>query len=372
MEIFQVNYSDGKTSRLYPAEVEFTPRALVISYLNEGVRQEVSWDIDRINTNKFGFSFEHKITYGDFPAETIEVDEDFFNQFQEQYPHVRLTNKSIHYIKKRTWRTIVFSFLGIVAFALLLYFWVVPAIADRAAQSIPISYEQQMGEKIYKQNLLEFDIDSARTKLVNEYFQTLHVKSRYPVQITVVHCDEVNAFAIPGGHIVVFSGLLNQMRNHEELAGVLSHEYAHVYYRHSLRAMARGLANYAVISFVIGDVSGITSMMVANADNIRSLQYSRELESQADDFGFKLMQQKGVNPAGMIWLFQNLTEANKEKKEKKILKVSVPEFMSTHPYTKHRIEAMKELLKKDRHVYKEDERQQVIWGLIKKENAIDK
>lgn len=373
MEKYRVKYSDGKTSRLYDAEIEFTPQALVIKYTTEdGLTGVADWMVDKINTNRFGFSFENKLTYGEFPVETIEVDEAFYEAFQSYYPHLRITNKSIRMIKKRTWRTIVFSLLGIVAFALCLYFWVVPAIADRVAQSIPVSYEVEMGEKIYRQNLLTLEVDSARTKLVNEYFHTLHIKSRYPVQITVVDYDEVNAFAIPGGHIVVYSGLLDRMRNHEELAAVLGHEYGHVYYRHSLRAMARSIANYAVISFMLGDVSGVTGLMVQNADNIRSLQYSRELESQADEFGFRLMQEKGINPMGMIWLFENLSEEMKAERKKKTIKITVPEFMSTHPYTKHRIEAIKELLKTDKRTYKEDDRQQIIWGLIKKESSINK
>lgn len=368
---FQVKYSDGKTSRLYEAEVRFAPDALIISYEQEAERVEVRWAVERINTNRYGFSFEHKLTYGEFPSEIIEVDEAFFQAFQAAYPHKHIINRTIHYIKKRTWRTILLSLLAISAFVLLLYFLVMPAIAEHVVQTIPTAYEVHLGEKIYKQNMLSYDIDTPCTRLVNEYFQTLRVKSRYPVKITVVDYDEVNAYALPGGHIVVYSGLLEQMRNPEELVAVLGHEYGHIYFRHSLRAMAREAANYAVISLILGDVSGVTGVMVQNADNIRSLQYSRELESQADTFGLRLMQQKGVNPQGMIWLLENLSTSIKEKRKKKTIKITVPEFMSTHPYTKHRIAAMKMLLKNDRKEYKQNERLQVIWGLIKKQLSLE-
>jgi len=364
MTSFQVRFSDGKTSRLFNAEVTFQSQSLSINYYNEfSVLQHIRWDIDKINTTKFGVSFEHKLTYGDFPFETIEVDEDFYKHFHAYYPNLKLTNTSTDFIKKKTWKTILVVFAVITVFGAAMYFFVLPGLADQLAQSIPVEYEMKMGEEIYKQNMLTCKEDSARTKLVNEYFQTLHIKSPYKVRITVVDDPTVNAFAIPGGHIIVFSGILDQMKRHEELAGVLAHEYGHIYYRHSLRAMARSLANYTLISLVIGDVSGVAGVIVQNADYIKSLKYSRELEEQADNFGFHLLKEKGVNPSGMVWLFQTLTTIPPK------IDIKVPEFLRSHPYTKKRIENMQVLLKKENlSTYKENDSLEIIWGQLKRES----
>lgn len=363
MEKFQVRYSNGKTSRLYAAEVTFLSQALSITYYDEDNRlQVINWDIDKINSKKFGVSFEHKITYGDFPFETLEVNEAFYSHFHTFYPSLKLSDTSTNLIQKKTWKTVFVSFLIVCGFSALMYFFVIPEVADQVAQSIPVEYEMELGEKIYAQNMVPFTIDSAKTELMNDYFANLHVKSPYKVQITVVESSMVNAFAMPGGHIVVFTGLIDKMKHHEELAGVLAHEYAHIYYRHSLRSMARSLANYALVSLVIGDVSGLAGVLIDNADFIQSMRYSRELERDADAYAFKLLHKENINPQGMVWLFETLNELQKDSE----ISIDLPEFMSSHPETINRIEAMKKMANENKTSIRNNERLEIIWGQLKR------
>ncbi|MDR1679488.1 MAG: M48 family metallopeptidase [Prevotellaceae bacterium] len=363
MQTFTARYSNGQSSRLYAAEISFRPQALLITYTDDyGTQQTRLWHLNEINTDRFGYSFEYKLTYGKFPFESIEVDEAFFNSFHAQYPQIKLSNRNIEIIRRKTWRTIAVAFTVVAVFCSLVYFFVIPAVADSVAMAIPVSVETQLGEKIYRQNMLPFTVEDEQTKLVNDYYAQLGVESEYPVQITVVNYDEVNAFAMPGGHIVVFSGMLDRMNRHEELAGVLAHEYAHIHYRHSLRTIVRSLANYAIISIVIGDVSGISGLILENADNLRALQYSRELEKQADEYAFSLLREKGINPQGMIWLFETLQRLQEHSE----INVTIPEFMSSHPDTKNRIEAMKMLLETEPFTPASDDELQVIWGKIKR------
>ncbi len=363
MDSFQVKYSNGKTSRLYSAELVFLSHALSIKYADENnITQIINWDIDKITPKKYGASFEPKLTYGDFPFETIEVDADFFKHMQTFYPELKFGNKTNQLIQNKTWKTIIISLILVGIFSAAMYLYVIPELADKAAQAVPIEYEMELGEKIYHQNMLPFTKDSIKTELMTDYFNNLGIESPYNLTITVVDNSMVNAFAMPGGYIVIFTGLIDKMDHHEELAGVLAHEYAHIHYRHSLRSMARSLANYALISLVIGDVSGLAGVIVENADFIMSMKYSREMEVQADDYAYQLLHNEGINPKGMIWLFETLNALQEDSK----IQIELPEFMSSHPETMKRIEAMKQKAEEKKFKALNNDRLETIWGQLKK------
>lgn len=362
MEKIEAKYSDGKTSKLHKATLWFSPQTINISYLNENDEQKlIHWDVNKINTNKHGYSFTHQLSYGEFPFEILHVDELFYTKFKSYFPSLKLMDTSTELIKKSTWKTILISFFTISIFAAGMYFYVLPKMADHLAGNIPIEIESKLGESIYEQNMLAYTIDSNKTIQVNNYFEALNIDCEYPIKITVVEYDQINAFAMPGGHIVIFSGMLKHMKNHEELAGVLAHEYAHIYYRHSLKSLVRSLANYTLLSLVIGDVSGFAGVLIENADNIQNLKYSRELESQADDYAFSLLEAEQINPEGIIWLFEGLKKAQKKEN----IEIDIPEFLSTHPDTQNRIANIKERLQLSNKKYKENEKLQTLWGVIK-------
>jgi predicted Zn-dependent protease len=176
----------------------------------------------------------------------------------------------------------------------------------------------------------DFDIDEEKTIAANEFFKELNIKSNYPVQITVVNSPIKNAFALPGGHIVVYDEILQSMNSEEEFAALLSHEYSHIALKHTTRALFRSLGTYMVLSIVLSDINGIMGVIIENAHNVKSLSYTRSLEEEADNNGLKLMLQAGINPQGMVSLFKHLKEPTDESFE-------VPEFLNTHPRLDERI-----------------------------------
>jgi len=145
----------------------------------------------------------------------------------------------------------------------------------------------------------------------------------------VVDSDIVNAFALPDGNIVIYTGLLNRMENYEELAGLIGHEATHVNQRHSLKMLCKNLAGYIFISTLLNDVNGIMAVIVDNAHNLNILSYSRNYEREADREGTDLMIQNSINPYGMIKLFERLEEDSK---------LTIPELISSHPITDERIQ----------------------------------
>ena len=121
----------------------------------------------------------------------------------------------------------------------------------------------------------------------------------------------VNAFALPGGQIFITLGLLDQLQTEAQLAGVLSHEIGHVIERHSAQQMAKNQLGQSLIAAVAtGSNQESHSLMIASVVNqMIQLRYGRHDESQADEWGLKLMEKAGYNPRAMIRVMEILKAA---------------------------------------------------------------
>lgn len=229
-------------------------------------------------------------------------------------------------LSKKRRSPVVPFFLGLGALLIVLllavYFWLIPFLAGRTANALPVEYEIKMGESAYNAMAGDFKVNDSLSVLVNKFFAALHIPTRYPVKITVVEQEQINAFAVPGGRIVVFTGLLKQMQRPEELAALLAHEFSHVELRHTTRSLLQTLGTYMMVSLVFGDLSGITAIVVENANTLKHLEYSRSLEKEADLNGLALLEARHINGEGYIWLFRTL---------EKDAGAAASEWLSSHP-----------------------------------------
>jgi predicted Zn-dependent protease len=180
-------------------------------------------------------------------------------------------------------------------------------------------------------------VDTARTSILNSFYAELNYKVGYPVRITVVHSIDVNAYAIPGGHIIVNDAILEGMKTPEELAALLGHEATHIAERHSLRTLFRSVARQLFLSLLIGNNSGVVGFLVSNADELKGLQYSRSLESDADEKGILLMEKSGLNTEGMLHLIQMLQRVT--------IGATTVSYLSTHPDFEKRLADIKAKIK---------------------------
>jgi predicted Zn-dependent protease len=212
----------------------------------------------------------------------------------------------------------------------LAYFVLVPWLASAMASSFPVSYEKQMGEGIYASVKQGYEVDAQRTAYINEFFKELNFPSNYDVRITVVKNKVANAFALPGGNIVVHDKILAGIGSYEELAALLAHEFTHVENRHSLRTMFRQLSGRVFIALLLGDAGAVSTVLVGNAEHLKNLSYSRSLEKEADEDGAELLVQRNIDCNGFVRLFQFL------KKEVKGPQPS--EWLSSHPELDKRME----------------------------------
>lgn len=256
---------------------------------------------------------------------TFEITDRHFIHLFEVYTN-RATPKP-NRLKLMCWVAVVtVLFIGLI----WLFFAVaLPSLAGRLSGMVPVSYEQKLGKQLLDGMLNDEKIDSTATKQINQYFQLLHPESPYRADITVVESNVMNAFALPGGYIVVYTGLLDSLPNHEALAGLLAHEFGHVHLRHSTRNVFRSLAGYVILSLITGDMGGFAGVILQQAEHLQSLGYSRKLEQEADQFALELLHKHKLSSAGMIGLFELLKTSSQE---------TPGEWLSTHPDLQKRID----------------------------------
>ena len=155
----------------------------------------------------------------------------------------------------------------------------------------------------------------------------------FDYHFNVLHAARINAFAVPGGHIYLHSGLLLRVESDEELAGVLGHEVAHVHARHLARQKeATQLLDYATLVGVL--LSVVQPAIGAGALAINQslqLKYRREFEQEADYLGLRLMRGAGFHPRGMLAFFRKMLD------EQRMTPTFAPPYMLSHPLTETRL-----------------------------------
>lgn len=146
-----------------------------------------------------------------------------------------------------------------------------------------------------------------------------------------------NAFALPGGTIIVTDQLIGSAKNDDEIAGVLAHEIGHVEHRHSLQQIYRLLGIGFIIGLVGGDSSQIVDDVVTQAAALQSLAYSREFEADADSRSVEIMMAAGRDPVAFVDLLERIGKDQPDQSE--------TGYLSTHPGTADRRKAVSERAK---------------------------
>jgi len=142
---------------------------------------------------------------------------------------------------------------------------------------------------------------------------TAGLDTPYRMRVRVLDTKDVNAFAAPGGYIVVLSGLIEFAASPDELAGVVAHEIGHVVHRHPTQAMLRQINEARLFGFMTGNASGGGAISTI-ADATLGASYSREAETQADATAFALLGRAGISPQGMAAFFDRLIAQGKSGK----------------------------------------------------------
>lgn len=182
-------------------------------------------------------------------------------------------------------------------------------------------------------------------EFVNRITQNLVLNSdaKVPFTVKVIDDEVVNAFALPGGFLYVYRGLIEAADNEAEIAGVMAHEIAHVTARHGVEQASKGtLVNYASIPLIfLGGIGGYAIQQAAGlAIPLGFLKFSRGAEREADRLGAQYMWAAGYDPQALATFFEKLQAKDKKKPG------TLSKLFSTHPYTGDRITAVNELVAK--------------------------
>ena len=220
-----------------------------------------------------------------------------------------------------------------------------------AAAAVPVSFEISAGDRLFEQMMTSkkvvknAEID-AQLKRITDPLLAGILDRRYPFTFHVIEDPALNAFALPGGHVVLHTGLLLAADRAEEVAGVLAHEIAHVTGRHGIRNIVASAGLYLALSAVVGDASGLLAVLADNSAFLLDRKFTRDFEREADNGGWDYLVSGGIDPAGMVSFFETM-EREEQKELEKIPMGGVAkalEIVSTHPATRERITRLKDKL----------------------------
>lgn len=228
--------------------------------------------------------------------------------------------------------------IGLPVLLLVLLLSQASRIIDWAVDRIPVDTEIRLGQEAAAQQRSRLALwdDHPAAAAVRDLGMRLTRGSRYPFEFHVVRDPSVNAFAMPGGFVVVNSGLIERADSAEEIAGVLAHEAQHVERRHGLRGLVHAAGLGVGLRLVLGEVGG--SFAASWAENLEGLRFSRSQETDADRAGVTALIRAGIDPRGMATFFRKLAKEGG----------SVPALLSSHPASEDRFAAVDALIPKDR------------------------
>jgi Zn-dependent protease with chaperone function len=214
---------------------------------------------------------------------------------------------------------------------------------DAVVGLVPLAVDKQIGDFAEPQLLAQAGGPVVHDPVVTGAVRTImaRVVAAGPqpgldVKVTVVDAPAVNAFALPGGSIVVFTGLLRDAGSADAVAGVLAHELGHVTARHGLRRLARSAGLVLVIDSLLGDVAGLLGAAREFFTLAAVNDYSREQEDAADAEGVRTLHAAGIDPHAYRDFFQRLAAAEDDD----VLDGKAVAWLSTHPSHADRVAAV--------------------------------
>jgi beta-barrel assembly-enhancing protease len=263
--------------------------------------------------------------------------------FLQRNPQLRIRIRDLR-ARHEGGRTLKFALYFLALFGVIFFVaWAVVAAATRfAIKQTPVTWEEHLTDAVIAEHTNLFVIDTndvhlpVVTQLVARIAAALPPEDRhYQFRVVVLDHYVVNAFAMPGGRIFVFKGLLYSTEQPEELAGVLAHEMAHVTHRHGLHKLIAAKGPYYALRLFIGKQEGLLSDISSASQLLVGLQYSRSMERDADATGWHYLAAADIDPRGMANFFRHQQHRPDED--------YIPELFRTHPATSERIAALDKL-----------------------------
>lgn len=222
------------------------------------------------------------------------------------------------------------------------------SVGAGCAPAISTQQEVQLGEEYSAQLARELPLvqDRQVVQYINQLGNSI-ARQADPRGIQysfyVVNAPEVNAFAVPGGHVYINRGLIERADNMSEIAGVLAHEIGHVVHRHGIdqvqRAQNANLGLSVLYGVLLGrNPSGVEQVGIQGIGTAVFAGYSRDAEREADQTAVNYLTVAGIHPAGLVTMFEKLMAERQRDPS------AVERWFSTHPTTQERIDNVRQTI----------------------------
>ncbi len=232
---------------------------------------------------------------------------------------------------------------GLLACLVLFAVYGVPRLAGPIAAAVPTEWEVRFGDRV-KTGLLAGEPPCmaregrvALERLVARL--TANIAPPQQIDVAVAKIGMLNAFALPGGYIVVTEKLLETVDSAEELAGVLAHEIGHVVEHHPMEGVVRAVGFSLLFDLMVGGGTGVVDTLATAGGILLAISHTRDDEREADRIGVEMLRQARIDPDGLASFFRRLKEEYGALEEGTAGRVLA--FISTHPPFTERIQNTK-------------------------------
>lgn len=325
---FAGTYFDGRSAKRHDVEVWRTAQGLLIRGQTIG---ELQWPYPELRRDE-RTSPDEPVRYERGPAEAAEV---LVVPGAGFLPEPRGAG-GIGGLRRRSIGSLLIPAIVTLAAIIGVWFLALPPLAAKLASRVPTEWEQRLGASVVQvfteTHRICTDpeqvavIDALTTKLTSA-----GSAGPYTYQVRLVEDPLVNAMAAPGGHILVFRGLINDASSPDELAGVLAHEIEHVVQRHGVESILREMPAQLLVSSVMGS-SPLGGNVAQVAYSLGASSYQRNDEREADAGAVRRLAAAGISPEGMIDFFRRSAAEGEEG--------TLLQYLSSHPASSERMAAL--------------------------------
>ena len=260
---------------------------------------------------------------------------------REQLSNIVTRRELSKRLKVTLWCLAVFAMVAWMA-------WMATGVMARSLVTrIPREWEDKIGGEVLKEMQAEmtFVEDQNRVAQLAALAAPLtRTVGGTNLQFTfhIVEDEEPNAFALPGGHIIVYTGMLDLVDRPEELLGVIAHEVAHVAQKHGFRKALSAAGPFLIFGVFLRDGNGMLSVLSENSGLLIQQSFSQEYETEADNVGWQYLVDANIDPRGMTDLFLKLKGYEMSQSLERV----TPEAFDSHPALDKRLKRLEAKWKK--------------------------
>lgn len=305
-------YFDGETAEAHPVHLSIDEDRGALK-LDSGDGSPGFWSLDQIRSLPDQAGRDQLVLcHAEDPLARLVTTE---HLLEKRCPHLNRRVRTASRSRLMAWAVAALASVALIILVL------VPRMADQLAEFLPPEGERALGETTLNQirNALSgsevnpvasCDNADGRAALVAMQRRLTWKKAEQrtdvpPLSVHVLDHDMVNAFALPGGFVVLFRGLIDAAETPEELAAVFAHEMGHVVSRDPTRHALRSAGSIGVLGLIFGDFAG-GAIVLFLAEQLIEAQYSQDAEAEADRFAQEMLLEAGIPPSALGDMFEHL------------------------------------------------------------------